>query len=85
VVGTSPGAIGTSVAQAQLRAIALHLDMIVLGQPEVYFQSKPGLIDEHNEVTDDATREFLEAYLARFAEFIAQVSKPEPLRRQRAA
>lgn len=85
IVGTSPGALGTAVAQAQLRSIAVHLDMIVLGQPEVYFQSKPGLIDGNNEITDDTTREFLEAYLARFQDFIAQVAKREPEQRRRAA
>lgn len=85
IVGTSPGAIGTAVAQTQLRSIAVHLDMIVLGQPEVYFQWKPGLIDENNEITDDTTREFLEGYLAKFAAFIAQVTKREPQRQQRAA
>ena len=85
IVGTSPGAIGTAVAQAQLRSIAVHLDMIVLGQPEVYFVSKPGLINANHEVTDDTTREFLEGYLARFEAFIGQVGKREPQRRQRAA
>ena len=85
IVGTSPGAIGTAVAQTQLRSIAVHLDMIVLGQPEVYFQWKPGLIDENNEITDDTTREFLEGYLAKFAAFIGQVTRHEPQRQQRAA
>jgi chromate reductase len=85
IVGASPGSVGTAVAQAQLRSIAVHLDMIVLGQPEVYFQSKPGLIDQNNEITDDTTREFLEGYLAKFEAFIAQVTKREPQRRQRAA
>ena len=85
IIGTSPGNIGTAVAQAQLRSIAVVLDLIVLGQPEVYFVSKPGLIGENNEITDDTTREFLEGYLARFDAFISQVAKPEPQRRQRAA
>jgi chromate reductase len=85
IVGTSPGAIGTAAAQAQLRSIAVHLDMIVLGQPEVYFQWKPGLIDENNEIADDTTREFLEGYLAKFGAFIAQVTKLEPQRQQWAA
>jgi chromate reductase len=85
IVGTSPGAIGTAAAQAQLRSIAVHLDMIVLGQPEVYFQWKPGLIDENNEITDDTTREFLEGYLAKFGASIAQVAKREPQWQQRAA
>jgi chromate reductase, NAD(P)H dehydrogenase (quinone) len=85
IVGTSPGVIGTAAAQTQLRSIAVHLDMIVLGQPEVYFVSKPGLINENRETTDDTTREFLEGYLARFEAFIEQVAKREPQRRQRAA
>jgi chromate reductase len=85
VVGTSPGALGTAVAQVQLRGIAVHLDMIVLGQPEVYFQSKPGVFDDDNEITDASTRKFLEAYLARFESFIGQVAKREPERQQRAA
>src|SRR5207248_6469295 len=85
IVGTSPGVIGTAAAQVQLRSIAVHLDMIVLGQPEVYFVSKPGLINENDEITDDTTREFLEGYLARFESFIEQVGKPETQRRRRAA
>jgi chromate reductase len=85
IIGTSPGNIGTAVAQAELRSIAVVLDLIVLGQPEVYFVSKPGLIGENNEITDDTTREFLEGYLVRFDGFIERVAKPESQRRQRAA
>ena len=85
IIGTSPGNVGTAVAQSQLRSIAVVLDLIVLGQPEVYFVSKPGLIGDNSEITDDTTREFLEGYLARFDGFIDQVAKREPLRHQRAA
>jgi chromate reductase len=85
IIGTSPGNVGTAAAQSQLRGIAVILDLIVLGQPEVYFVAKPGLIGETDEVTDDTTREFLEGYLARFDAFIEQVAKREPQRRQRAA
>jgi len=70
IIGTTPGVIGTAVAQSQLRSIAVVLQMIVMGQPEVYFQLKPGLITENFEVTDDQTREFLEGYLARFERWI---------------
>ena len=85
IIGTSPGNIGTAAAQLALRSIAVHLDMIVLGQPEIYFVSKPGLIGDDYEVTDDTTREFLEGYLARFESFIAQVGEREPQRQRRAA
>ena len=70
IVGTTPGAIGTAVGQSQLRSIIPVYDMILMGQPEVYFQSKPGLIDEHFEVTDDTTRGFLTGYLDKFTNFI---------------
>jgi chromate reductase, NAD(P)H dehydrogenase (quinone) len=74
VVGTSPGNVGTAAAQAHLRSIAPVLDLVVMGQPEVYLVNRPGLIDENDDITDDTTREFLDGYLARFAAFIDQVS-----------
>ena len=70
LVGTTPGPIGTAVGQGHLRQILPLFDLIVMGQPEVYFQTKPGLIDEHFEVTDDTTRGFLTNYLDKFAAFI---------------
>ena len=77
VIGTTPGAIGTAVAQSHLRYIATVLDMVVLGQPEVYFQTKPGLIDDTFDVTDDTTRSFLEAFVAKFATFLDRVEVRE--------
>jgi chromate reductase len=77
IVGTTPGAVGTAVAQTHLRSVAVILDVILMGQPEVYFVMKPGLIDENDDVTDDTTREFLQGYLARFAAWIDQVSTSE--------
>jgi chromate reductase len=70
LIGTTPGAIGTAVGQGHLRTILPLFDLIVMGQPEVYFQSKPGLIDEHFEITDDQTRAFLTGYLDKFTTFI---------------
>jgi chromate reductase len=72
VIGTSPGNVGTGVAQAHLRSVLTILDVILLGQPEVYFVTKPGLINDEFEVTDDQTREFLQGYLAKFAGWIEQ-------------
>jgi chromate reductase, NAD(P)H dehydrogenase (quinone) len=72
VVGTSPGAIGTAVAQSQLRSSLVVCGAHVLGQPEVYFVSKPGLITESFDVSDDKSRAFLEGFLAKFAAHIGQ-------------
>ena len=72
IIGTSPGNVGTAVAQAHLRSVLTILDVSLLGQPEIYFVWKPGLINDEFEVTDDQTREFLQGYLAKFAGWIAQ-------------
>jgi chromate reductase len=85
IVGTTPGNVGTAVAQAHLRAIALTIETVVMGQPEVYFVTKPGLIDDNDDISDDTTREFLEGYLARFAAWIDQVSKSEASEQRRVA
>lgn len=75
VVGTSPGGIGTAVAQSHLRSVVTGLEVILMGQPEVYFQTKPGLIDETFEVTDPDTKAFLEGYVNRFAGWVARHAK----------
>ncbi|MGE3149499.1 MAG: NADPH-dependent FMN reductase [Pseudorhodoplanes sp.] len=75
VVGASPGAVGTAVAQSHLRSILPTLDMNVLGQPEVYFVNKDGLIDGDHAITNEGTRQFLEGYLAKLDAFIARHKK----------
>jgi chromate reductase len=77
IVGTSPGNVGTAAGQAHLRSVMTVLDVILLGQPEVYFVTKPGLIDDNDAVTDAATREFLQGYLTRFDAWVGQVAQYE--------
>ena len=67
IVGTSPGAIGTAVAQSQLRGILVGCGVRVLSQPEVYFQTKAGVIGDDFTVADDKTRGFLASFIAQFA------------------
>jgi chromate reductase len=70
IAGASPGGIGTAAGQSQLRAVLPVLGFVVMGQPEVYFQFKPGLIDEHFEVTDEQSRGFLENFVDKYVEWI---------------
>ena len=79
VMGTTPGAIGTAVAQAHLRYVLTVLDMLVMGQPEVYFQTKPGLIDDDFTVTDETTKAFLTTFVDRFAAFLDRVEVKTPV------
>lgn len=71
VGGASGGAIGTAVAQQHLRAILGHLDVAVLGQPELFLTFRADLIDENHIVTDESTRQFLKGFLDRFHAWIA--------------
>ena len=41
IIGASPGALGTALAQQHLRNVLAHLDMMVLGQPEGFFRVQP--------------------------------------------
>lgn len=78
VAGASGGNIGTAVAQQHLRGMLAHLDAIVLGQPEVFFTFKPGLIDDDFNVTDETTRQFLRGFLDRFQRWIDIHTEREP-------
>lgn len=72
IIGTSPGAIGTAVAQSHFRSIMVALGATIMGQPEVYLVYKEGLIDDQEQITDDKTREFLQKFIERFADGVAK-------------
>ena len=63
VIGTSPGAIGTAVAQQSLRGVLCYCNSPLMNQVEAYIQFKPGLITANGEVTDEPTQEFLRNYM----------------------
>jgi chromate reductase len=73
VIGTSPGRIGTAVAQQHLRSILCFCNSPLMNVVEAYIQFTPGLIDDQGEVTDETVAEFLRNYMQEFAGFIARV------------
>ena len=73
VIGTSPGAIGTAVAQQSLRSVLGFCNAPQMNAPEAYIQFTPGLIDDAGEVTVESTEAFLRNYMAEFHIFIARV------------
>ena len=62
IVGASPGAIGTAVAQQHLRQVLGNLGALVMGG-EAYVAYKPGLIDDVDVITDAGTRSFLQSFI----------------------
>jgi chromate reductase len=79
IVGATGGAIGTAVAQAHLRSIMGVLDVALMGQPEIYFTMKPGLIDDDYLVTDDKTREFLNGWVNKYTAWVRHFAAPQQL------
>lgn len=73
IIGTSPGAIGTALAQAQLRNVMCFCNSPLLNTLEAYIQFKPGLIDDSGMVSDDRTEQFLRNYMKEFHTFIIRV------------
>lgn len=72
VIGASIGAMGTAMAQQHLRNMLGYLDMPTLGQPEMFLQNKHGLLTEGGGIGDESTKQFLQKFLDRFAEFVKQ-------------
>lgn len=70
VIGASPGAIGTAVAQASLRPVLGFLNVAQLGQPEVYIQYSKGLVDDDANVTNESTEAFLKDYMKTVTDFV---------------
>lgn len=73
VIGASPGAIGTAVAQSHLRSVLCYCNAPLMNNVEAYIQFKPGLIDADGEVTDEGTKKFLRNYLAELHSFVVRV------------
>lgn len=73
VIGTSPGAIGTAVAQQSLRGVLCFCNSPLMNTLEAYIQFKPGLITEGGQVTDDSTADFLRSYMNELHAFIVRV------------
>ena len=78
VIGASPGAIGTAVAQQHLRSLLSYCNSPQMNAPEAYIQFKPGMITDEGEVTVDATRDFLRTYMQQLHVFIQRVMSVVP-------
>src|SRR5690606_28598283 len=73
IIGTSPGAIGTAVAQQNLRSVLAFCNSPLMTTIEAYIQFTPDLITADGKVTNESTEKFLRDWMAEFADFIARV------------
>jgi len=73
IIGTSPGKIGTAVAQQHLRSILGFCNSPLMNSMEAYIQYEKGLISDDGEVTNPSTATFLAKFMEEFHQFIARV------------
>jgi chromate reductase, NAD(P)H dehydrogenase (quinone) len=69
VIGISPGAIGTALAQQHLRNIIAYLDMPTLGQPEAFVQYKDDLFNSDGSIGGESL-DFLRGWMDRYVAMV---------------
>ncbi|GAB7523361.1 NADPH-dependent FMN reductase [Paraburkholderia sp. 2C] len=70
VCGTSPGAMGSALAQQHLRNVLAYLDVPTMGQPEIFVKHDPSRIDANGAIVNDDTREFLQTFVDTFVAWV---------------
>ncbi len=75
IMGASPGMSGTARGQLQLRQAFVFTNTYAMAQPEVLVARAHEKFDEKGELTDAPTREFLAAFLGRFAEWVGRFAR----------
>jgi chromate reductase len=73
VIGTSPGALGTAIAQQHLRSLLGYCNSPQMNAPEAYIRFTPGLVNDEGQVTNASTEEFLRKFITEFHAFITRV------------
>ncbi|HXD46595.1 MAG TPA: NADPH-dependent FMN reductase [Pseudolabrys sp.] len=77
IIGASPGAISTAVAQSHLRSVLGSFSGLHVVGGEAYIQFKPEMIDGDANVPDETVRGFLKAFVGRFADFATRLAPRE--------
>ena len=72
-IGTSPGKIGTAVAQQHLRSILAFCNSPLMNSIEAYIQFEKDLITDDGQVTNPSTEKFLRTFMVEFSGFIERV------------
>lgn len=70
VISLSPGALGAFGANHHLRQSLMCLNVATMPAPEAYIGGADRLFDEAGNIVVDSTRQFLDLFMQRFAEWI---------------
>lgn len=69
VLGVSPGATGTAMAQQHLRNVLVAVGVLTLGQPEAFIQVKDGLFDENGDI-GAGSKKFLQNWMDQYVAWV---------------
>ena len=69
VLGASPGATGTAMAQQHLRNVLTTLNMPTLAQPEAFIHARDGLFDEAGDI-GTASKKFLQNWMDHYIAWV---------------
>lgn len=70
VIGTSPGALGSALAQQHLRNVLTFLDMPLLNQPEVFLQFNENAFDADGNIINNSTKTYLQGWVNSYIQWI---------------
>ena len=70
IIGTSPGARGSALAQQHLRNVLVGLDVLAMAQPEVTVQFQEGLIDGEGHIDNERTQKFLQRFVDAYSTWL---------------
>ena len=73
IIGTSPGGIGTAVAQQSLRGVLSFCNARQMTAPEGYIQFIPEVFSDDGEVNDESTKAFLTEFMQEFRDHTEKV------------
>ena len=73
VIGTSPGAIGTAVAQQHLKSIMSFCNAPIMNEIEAYIQFTDELLDDDDNVANESSKQFLSDWMRTYDDFVRRV------------
>ncbi|MGV9347125.1 NADPH-dependent FMN reductase [Streptomyces spiralis] len=73
VIGASPGALGTALAQQSLRGVLSFCDSPQMNAPEAYVRFKSDVFTSNGEVVDEHTERFLRDFMEEFRDHVVRV------------
>jgi len=74
VLGTSPGATGTALAQAHLRNVLAYLDVPLMGHPEMFVKHDANRIDASGTIVNEDTRKFLQNFVDKYVAWVQRLA-----------